>query len=153
MSAAEVVSAVARPKEDAESFAFRDPARLSFADSLAAERVKGRAGQSEPSVAEGQAALESFTPRMQARIRDQYQLTAPASGREARVDGSAFRATMAASALSEEISERQAGALGVLAGLGDDRLSTLFAEPRGVVFAGEAHPRSGTATRAGPQGR
>jgi hypothetical protein len=138
MSAAAVVSALARPKEDAESFAFRDPARLSFADSLAAERVKGRAGQSESSVVEGQAALESFTPRMQGRIRDQYQLTAPTSGREARVDGSAFRATMAASALSEEISERQAGALGVLAGLGDDRLSTLFAEPRGVVFAGGA---------------
>ena len=139
-------SGVARPEEDAESFAFRDPARLSFADSLAAERVKGRAGQSESSVVEGQAALESFTPRMQARIRDQYQLTAPASGGEARVDGSAFRATMAASALSEEISERQAGALGVLAGLGDDRLSTLFAEPRGVVFAG-----GGPSALGGPQ--
>jgi hypothetical protein len=146
MTAAAAVSAVARPKDDAESFAFRDPARLSFADSLAAERMKGSGGQSEPSVVDGQAALESFTPRMQARIRDQYQLTAPTSGGEPRVDGSAFRATMAASALSEEISERQAGALSVLAGLGDDRLSEVFAAPRGVVFAGGASSAVG-----GPQ--
>lgn len=137
ITAGAVAGAAARPKEDAESFAFRDPARLSFAGSLAAERVKGRVGHGEPSVVEGQAALESFTPRMQARIRDQYQLTAPATGAE-RVDGSAFRATMAASALSEEISERQAGALGVLARLGDDHLSTLFADPRGAVFAAGA---------------
>ena len=68
---APALSGVARPAEDAERFALRDPARLSFADSLAAERVKGRVGQSEPSVAQGQAALESFTPRMQTRIRDQ----------------------------------------------------------------------------------
>ena len=88
-------------------------------------------------MAEGQAALESFTPRMQTRIRDQYQLGAPASGEAGRVDGSGFRATMAASALSEEISERQASALAVLAGLGDDRLSELFAAPRGVAFAGD----------------
>jgi hypothetical protein len=77
---APALGGVARPAEDAERFALRDPARLSFADSLAAERVKGRAGQSEPSVAEGQAALESFTPRMQTRIRDQYRSGAPASG-------------------------------------------------------------------------
>jgi hypothetical protein len=130
------LSAVAHPTEDAERFALRDPARLSFAESLAAERVKGRAGQSEPSVAEGQAALESFAPRMQMRIRDQYALGAPASGGPDRIDGSGFRATMAASALSEAISERQAGALAVLAGIGDDGLSELFAAPRGVAFAG-----------------
>ena len=58
---------------------------------LAAERVKGRAGPSEASLVEGQAALESFTPRMQARIRDQYQLTASTSGGEAGVDGSGAR--------------------------------------------------------------
>jgi hypothetical protein len=130
-------SGVARPTEDAERFAFRDPARLSFADSLAAERVKGRAGQSEPSVTEGQAALESFTPRMQTRIRDQYRLGAPEAGEAGRIDGSGFRATMAASALSEEISERQAGALAVLAGLSNDTLGELFAAPRGVAFAGD----------------
>jgi hypothetical protein len=44
---------------------------------------------------------------------------------------------MAASALSEAISERQAGALAVLAGMGDDGLSELFAAPRGVAFAGD----------------
>ena len=43
---------------------------------------------------------------------------------------------MAASALSEEISERQAGALAVLAGVGDDRLSELFAGSRGVALRG-----------------
>jgi hypothetical protein len=134
---APALSAVARPTEDAERFALRDPARLSFADSLAAERVKGRAGQQEPSVAEGQAALESFMPRMQTRIQDQYRLGAPASGGADRIDGSGFRATMAASALSEAISERQAGALAVLAGIGDDGLNELFAAPRGVALAGE----------------
>ena len=36
---------------------------------------------------EGQAALESFTPRMQTRIRDQYRLGAPASGGADRIDG------------------------------------------------------------------
>jgi hypothetical protein len=133
---APTLTAVARPTEDAERFALRDPARLSFADSLATERVKGRAAQSEPSVAEGQAALESFTPRMQTRIRDQYGLAAPASGGADRIDGSGFRATMAASALSEAISERQAGSLAVLAGMGDDGLSELFAASRGVAFAG-----------------
>jgi hypothetical protein len=155
MRAGAVVGAASRPKKDAESFAFRDPGRLSFADSLAAERVKARAGHGEPSVIEGQAALESFTPRMQARIRDQYELTAPASGGEARVDGSAFRAMMAASALSEDISDRQAGALGVLAGLGDDRLSTLFADPRGAVFAGGGPPAVGgpRAAPARPDGK
>jgi hypothetical protein len=133
---APALSEVARPTEDAERFALRDPARLSFADSLAAERVKGRAGQSEPSVAAGQAALESFTPRMQTRIRDKYRLEAPASGTADRIVGSRFRATMAASALSEAISERQAGALAVLAGMGDDSLSELFAAPRGVALTG-----------------
>jgi len=127
------LSAVGHPKDDAESFAFRDPARLSFADSLSAERVKARAGQSEPSGAEGQAALESFTPRMQARIRDEYRLGAPASGEQGPIDGSAFRATMAASALIEDISERQAGALTVLAGMGDDGLSELFTNPPAVA--------------------
>jgi hypothetical protein len=129
------LSAVGHRKDDAESFAFRDPARLSFADSLSAERVKARAGQSEPTGAEGQAALESFTPRMQARIRDQYRLGAPASGAEGPIDGSAFRATMAASALSEDISERQADALTVLAGMGDDGLSELFTNPPEVAGA------------------
>jgi hypothetical protein len=141
---APALSAVGRPAEDAERFALRDPARLSFADSLAAERVKGRAGQSEPSVAEGQAALESFTPRMQTRIRDQYGLGAAASGGADRIDGSGFRATMAASALSEAISERQAGALAVLAGIGDDGLSELFGAPRGTAFAGgDSSPTAG----------
>lgn len=134
IGAASAVSAVARPQEDAENFALRDPTRLSFADSLASERVRRRAGQSEPSLTEGRAALESFSPGMQARIQDQYRLGAPASGGEGRVDGSAFRATMSASALSEEISERQAGALTLLAGVGDDGLSELFAGPRGVRF-------------------
>jgi len=134
---APALSGVARPAEDAERFTLRDPARLSFAESLAAERVKGRAGQSEPSVAQGQAALESFTPPMQTRIRDQYRLGAPASGGADRIDGSGFRATMAASALSEAISERQAGALAILAGVGDDGLSELFAAPRGVALAGD----------------
>jgi hypothetical protein len=137
MGAAEAMSAVARPKTDARAFAFRDPGTLSFADSLAAERVRGRAGQSEPNLAQGQAALESFTPRMQERIRDHYELGAPASGGTGRVDGSGFRATMTASALSEEISEGQAHALTVLAGLGDDRLSELFAPSPGVAFAGD----------------
>jgi hypothetical protein len=134
---APALSGVARATEDAGRFALRDPARLSFADSLAAERVKGRVGQSEPNVAQGQAALESFTPRMQGRIQDQYRLGAPASGGADRIDGSGFRATMAASALSEEISERQAGALAILAGMGDDGLSELFAPPRGVALAGD----------------
>ena len=161
-SEAPALSAVARPTEDAERFAFRDPARLSFADSLAAERVKGRAGQSEPSVSEGQAALESFTPRMQTRIRDQYRLGAPASGEADRIDGSGFRATMAASALSEEISERQAGALAVLAGLSDDTLGNC-SPPRAVSRSSAtthpprpdrdrsrlARPVTGTPSRAG----
>jgi hypothetical protein len=141
---ASALSAVARPTEDAERFALRDPARLSFADSLAAERVKERAGQSEPSVAEGQAALETFTPRTQTRIRDQYRLGAPASGGTDRIEGSGFRATMAASALSEAISERQAGALAVLAGISDDGLSELFVAPRRVAFAsGDSSPTAG----------
>ena len=151
---APALSGVARPTEDAERFALRDPARLSFADSLAAERVKGRAGQSEPSVSEGQAALESFTPRMQTRIRDQYRLGAPASGGADRIDGSGFRATMAASALSEEISERQAGALAVLAGLSNDTLGELFATPRaGRVRRRRLIPRGRTAAGVAPPGR
>ena len=141
IGAASVVSAGARPREDAERFAFRDPGSLSFADSLASERVRGRAGQSEPSVSEGRAALESFLPRMQARIQDQYRLGAPASGVEGHLDGSAFRARMAASALSEEISDRQAGALAVLAGVGDEGLTELFAGSRGLALPGDGSPR------------
>jgi hypothetical protein len=44
---------------------------------------------------------------------------------------------MAASVLSEAISERQASALAVLAGMGDDGLSELFAAPRGAALAGD----------------
>ncbi len=149
--AASAVSAGARPREDAERFSFRDPARLSFADSLASERVRGRAGQNEPSVSEGRAALDSFSPRMQARIQDQYRLGAPASGAEARLDGSAFRARMAASALSEEISDRQAGALSVLAGVGDEGLTELFAGSRGLALPGGNSP-PGADLRAGSAG-
>lgn len=154
MGAVLAASAGERPKQDAKSFALRDPGRLSFADSLAAERVKGRAGQSEPSLAEGQAALESFTPGMQGRIQDEYRLGGPASGGLGHIDGSGFRATMAASALSEAISERQAGALAVLAGMGDDGLSELFGAPRGVALAGEgsspvAGPRADSPRQAG----
>jgi hypothetical protein len=151
IGAASAISAGVRPRGDAERFAFRDPGSLSFADSLASERVRGRGGQTEPSVSEGRAALESFSPRMQERIQDQYRVGAPASGAEGRLGGSAFRATMAASALSEEISDRQAGALAVLAGVGDEGLTELFAGSRGPAPPGDGSPR-GADLRAGSAG-
>ena len=91
---------------------------------------------------------------MQWRIQDEYRLGAPAGGGVGRIDGSGFRATMAASALSEAISERQAGALAVLAGMGDDGLSELFGVPRGVGLAGDgsspvAGPRPASPRQAG----
>lgn len=113
-----------RPTEDAERFSLRDP---TFADSLATERLKARAAQGRPAVAEGRAALEAFAPTMIERIEATFRRGAAADQGEGGIDAARFRATMAASALGEEISTRQANALVVLAGIDDDGLSELFA--------------------------
>ena len=120
--------------EDAPAFALREPAALSFAEALAADRVKTRAGQSAPSVGDGRAALDAFSPQMLERIQGRY------GAGEAGVDGPRFRATMAASSLSDEISGRQAGALAVLAGMSDQGLGELFAGSETAPAGGQAAP-------------
>ncbi len=126
--------------EDAPAFALRQPSTLSFAESLAAERLQTRAGQSEPSVADGRTALDAFSPQMLERIQGQYRAGAATGEGEAAVDGSRFRATMAASGLSDEISERQADALAVLAGMSDPGLGELFGGTDAARAGSQAAP-------------